>query len=150
VKKNKQPSSEIHFSDPRVAVRALLTPFLREIRDAREKRRRNFEFLKTLTDFKFVPDETYSNRLHRYTVVAIRESTLIVRYEDDTLHERRIIQDIALEHNAAQEDGDRCRHERGTPARASERVGPQPTTVRLGKLLWPCPSRSSQAGQPPA
>lgn len=156
MKKTKRSISEIHFSDPRVAVRALLTPFLREIREAREKRRRNFEFLKALAHFKFVPGEAYSNRLRRYTVLAIRGPTLIVRYDDGTVDElsaetqRRIIEDIALEQNAAREDGDRCRPKRRTPARASEKVGLQPTTVRLGKLLWPCPSRSSQGGQPSA
>lgn len=103
MKKNKRSISEVEFSDPRVAVRALLTPFLREIQQAREKRTRNFEFLKTLAEFQFVPGETYSNRLRRYTVLAIRGPTLIVRYDDDTVDEltteiqRRIITNMKLE-----------------------------------------------------
>lgn len=81
--------------------RDVLLAILRRIQ--REHAKRNSEFLKTLAEFQFVPGETYSNRLRRYTVLAIREPKLIVRYEDDTVDEltteiqRRIITNMKLE-----------------------------------------------------
>jgi len=103
MKNNKQSISEADFSDPALAVRALLAPVLREIRQAREKQKQNSAFLKTLAEFKFVPGETYSNRQRRYTVLAVRGPKLIVRYDDGTVDElteeiqRRIITNMALE-----------------------------------------------------